>query len=258
MSAPATDQSRNTQAPAWTAERLSNPHAAPDKADRVRAMFNAIAPSYERVNRFATFGMDASWRSATVRMAAPQPGEIVVDLCCGTGDMLRTFAAHQPQLARLVGVDFAREMLDRGDYRHVPQAVELIEADATQTTLPDAAADVVSCAFGVRNFQSLQAGLSEMRRLLRPGGRAVILEFATPQNPVLRFGYNTYCNVVLPRLGRWIGRDRSGAYDYLPRSIQTFETRASMTRRLSDAGFDAVTSRGLNFGGVVIYRADVS
>ncbi len=241
--------------PAWDAQTLRNPHAQPDKAHRVEAMFDAIAPTYERVNRLATFGRDAAWRRATVAAAAVRPTDVVLDVCCGTGDMLRAFAAGRPAPARLIGVDFAAGMLAAGTFETGGVPVQVLRADALRLPLASAAVDVVSCAFGVRNFADLQAGLNELSRVLRPGGRVVILEFAQPANPVLRWAYAVYCDTVLPWLATVVSRDRTGAYRYLPQSIRTFETTATMVRRLEDAGLTDVQLRRMNFGGVVLYRA---
>ena len=238
----------------WDRESLRDPHGQPDKSARVRAMFNAIAPTYERVNTLATLGRDLTWRRRTVAAAAVQQDDVVLDVACGTGDMIRTFARAEPPPARIIGVDFAREMLDRGDYAGICTPVELIEGDALDLPLDDESVDVISCAFGVRNFQSLQQGLCEMYRVARPGARVVILEFASPENRLLRWAYERYCDTVLPRLGALVARDNVGAYRYLPKSVQTFESRRSMLRRLEDAGFTGVTGRQMNFGGVVLYR----
>lgn len=263
--------SRLTPTRAWDASNLRDPHAQPDKAARVEAMFDAIADSYERVNLLTSLGQDGRWRRAAVAAADVKPGDVVLDVCCGTGDMVRTFAAHDPPPALIIGVDFSHAMLARGGYPAASPAaagsdgpaagakrrpaIQLIRADALRLPLGDASVDAVSCAFGVRNFQDLPAGLRELRRVLRPGGRVVILEFAAPDNALIRWGHRLYCEAVLPRVGRWISGDRSGAYDYLPRSIRTFERRAEMVARLHDAGFERVTTRSMNLGSVVVYRA---
>ena len=239
----------------WDASSLADPHRDPDKAVRVEAMFNAIAPTYERVNALASLGCDAVWRRRAVAGTRPRSSDVVLDVCCGTGDMLREFARHAPPPARLIGVDFAQQMLEHGDYTGVAPPVELIRGDALDLPLADAAVDIVSCAFGVRNFQDLDAGLREMHRVLRVGGRIVILEFAPPRNPVLRWLHAGYTRTVLPWLGRLVARDASRAYDYLPRSIHTFDTRPRMERRLGEAGFANVESAAMNLGGVVVYRA---
>jgi demethylmenaquinone methyltransferase/2-methoxy-6-polyprenyl-1,4-benzoquinol methylase len=146
-------------------------------------------------------------------------------------------------------------MLACGQYPDNEGAVRLIRCDALRLPLRDAAVDVVSCAFGVRNFQDVQAGLAEMRRVLRPGGRLVILEFAVPESVVLRWAQRWYTEAVLPRLGAWVARDRSGAYRYLPRSIETFDSPRSMVERLTRAGFETVAVERMNLGGVALYRA---
>lgn len=240
---------------AWDKEALRDPHARDDKAQRVQAMFDSIAPTYERVNTLATFGLDAMWRRRAVRAACAQPGELVLDVCCGTGDMIRAFAEAQPRLRAILGVDFAAEMLACGRYPADPPPIHLFRADGLRLPLADASVDVVSCAFGVRNFQDLPAGLAEFRRVLRAGGRAVILEFAQPANPVMRWANDLYCNLVLPWLGRWVSGDPNCAYRYLPRSIQTFDTRRPFEQRLRAARFDEVASEAMNFGGVVLYVA---
>lgn len=238
----------------WDRRALRDPHGLSDKARRVQAMFDAIAPRYELVNRVATLGRDAAWRRRAVAAANVRATDVVLDVACGTGDMLRAFAAAEPRPARLIGLDFARGMLAGGDYRGLPAPLSLLRGDALRAPLKDGSVDVVSCAFGVRNFQHLDRGLAEMSRVLRPGGRVVILEFAIPANRFWRVPHRFYCQVVLPRLGAWLSRDRTGAYRYLPRSIATFETRESMERRLEDAGFRAVRSEPMNLGGVVLYR----
>jgi demethylmenaquinone methyltransferase/2-methoxy-6-polyprenyl-1,4-benzoquinol methylase len=245
--------SEQTAATVWDEQSLRNPHEADDKARRVEAMFDAIAPTYERVNRVATFGMDAAWRRRAIASTRPQAGEVVLDVCCGTGDMIREFARQQPKLGHIIGLDFSGPMLAAGRYPDMPTPYTLVRADGLRLPLRDASVDIVSCAFGVRNFQRLADGLNEMGRVVRPGGRVAILEFANPENPALRWGYRLYCETILPRLGAWIARDRVGAYKYLPKSIETFETRRSMCEKLTRAGFGNVRAQGMNMGGVVLY-----
>lgn len=242
--------------PSWDASTLADPHARADKAARVEAMFDAIAPTYEKVNRVATFGRDAAWRRKAIAATGVRGGEVALDLCCGTGDMVREFD-RQPAPPRLIiGLDFSAQMLAAGAYPSPRTAFQLMRADALRLPLASESVDVVTCAFGVRNFQDLDAGLREMRRVLRPGGRAVILEFAMPDNPVIRLGYQLYTSFVLPALGSLIARDRSGAYRYLPRSIETFDTRRTMCERLARAGFSHVTTQTMNLGSVVAYRGE--
>ncbi|MFH1745694.1 MAG: ubiquinone/menaquinone biosynthesis methyltransferase [Planctomycetota bacterium] len=242
--------------PAWDHDSLRDPHGRTDKAQRVQAMFDAIAPTYERINNIATFGRDAVWRRRAVAAANVQATDVILDVACGTGDMIRAFARCQPPPARIVGVDFSREMLSRGNYMGINTPIELLEADALALPLPVSSVDVISCAFGVRNFQDLDAGLTEMRRVARPGARLVILEFAPPDRRLSRWAYEFYCRAVLPWLGWLIARDRVGAYRYLSRSVETFVSRRQLAARLEQVGFQNVTTRCMNLGGVVLYRAE--
>jgi demethylmenaquinone methyltransferase/2-methoxy-6-polyprenyl-1,4-benzoquinol methylase len=239
---------------AWDRGTLRDPHAQQDKATRVRAMFDAIAPTYERVNRLISLGRDAPWRRRAVSATEVKTNDVALDICCGTGDMIRTFADHVPPPRLIIGVDFASRMLAHGRYDGLQTPIRLIRADGLCLPLADQTVDVVTCAFGVRNFQDLLAGLRETYRVLRPGGRVVILEFALPENRLLRWAYRVYCEKLLPLLAALFSRDRSGAYRYLPSSIRTFERRGAMVERLEHVGFTDVTATPLNFGGVVIYR----
>lgn len=243
--------------PAWDAQSLADPHARSDKSTRIVAMFDAIAPTYERVNTVASLGRDAAWRRKAVAVAGLRAGDIVLDVCCGTGDMVRAFASAHPTPRLVIGVDFSTNMLACGQYDAAATRapIQLCRGDGLRLPLADGSVDVVSCAFGVRNLQDLDRGLREMHRVLRCGGRLVILEFALPENPVIRLGYRLYANTILPLVGAWISRDRSGAYRYLPRSIQTFERREAMLERLSRAGFAETRATPLNLGSVLIYRA---
>ncbi len=247
------DRTRNPLPGGWDTDSLRNPHAQPDKAARVQAMFDAIAPGYERFNTLATLGRDAAWRRKTVAAAGLRAGDVVLDVCCGTGDMLRALA--RAAAARLlIGLDFAANMLAHVEKRCQVPFSALVRADAQRLPLADQSVDVITCAFGVRNFRDLQAGLDEMFRVARPGARVVILEFAMPANAFWRWAYGLYCRVVLPWIGALVSRDRSGAYHYLPRSIHTFEPAAALARRLEKAGFRPVQYWPLNFGGVILYR----
>lgn len=240
---------------AWDDASLRDPHAQPDKADRVRAMFDAVAPAYERVNTIASFGRDAAWRRRTIAAADIRPGDITLDICCGTGDMVRALAAHTTPPAHIIGLDFSAEMLRHGRYNGTPAPISLVRGDALQLPLRNHSVDVITCAFGIRNFARLQPGLDEMHRVLRPGGRLLILEFANPENPLLRLLYRLYCERLLPLITLALSPERTNAYRYLARSIRTFESTRSIVRRLRDAGFVDVTTTHLNLGGVVLLRA---
>jgi demethylmenaquinone methyltransferase/2-methoxy-6-polyprenyl-1,4-benzoquinol methylase len=238
----------------WDADRLTDPHRQPDKAARVRSMFDAIAPTYELVNRLASLGQDARWRRAMVRIADVRPDDVLLDVACGTGDVARAFAAGQPAPARTIGCDFAMEMLRLARPRDEAR-LAWCQADGLALPVADETASIVSCAFGIRNFQSLDSGLREMWRVLRPGGRAIILEFSVPSVPVLRQLYLAYFTRVMPLAATVISRDRSGAYRYLPRSVVSFHDREGIQSCLVRAGFSRVDVFPLTFGIVSVYRA---
>lgn len=236
----------------WDAERLTDPHGQADKAVRVRAMFDAIAPTYERVNRILSLGMDARWRRRAMGLAGTSQADRVLDVACGTGDFARTFARHSPRL--VVGCDFAERMLSLAASRD-GRAIRWCRADAMTLPFADQSFSLVGCAFGVRNFQDLAAGLREFHRVLSPGGRAVILEFSMPRLGILGRLYRAYFDRVLPGLATLLSRDRSGAYHYLPKSVSSFVDAAGVSHALRAAGFERVECRRQTIGVVTVFVA---
>lgn len=239
---------------AWDDQQLLSPHAQPDKAERVRAMFNAIAPTYELVNTVFSVGRDRAWRRKTVALTKPQPTDRVLDIACGTGDMVRAFQGVDSPPRRLVGCDFSTGMLSRAIQRS-RGGLNWVQADALALPFDSGAFSITSCAFGARNLQDLDAGLKEMHRVLEPGGRAVILEFTRPANRCLRWLYELYSSRIMPIGATLVSRDRSGAYRYLPRSVVSFGDAGDMCRRLVRAGFDKANATPLTLGAVTIYLA---
>jgi len=238
----------------WDEVRLGAPHAQPDKAERVREMFDAIAPTYELVNRMASAGRDAGWRREMVRLADVRGEDVLLDVACGTGDVARTFAAGSIRPAQILGVDFAENMLRRAWHRPIARGW-FVRGDALRLPVADESVTIVTCAFGIRNFQDLGVGLTEMYRVLKPGGRAVILEFRVPATPVLRRFYLMYFNHVLPRLARLVSRDRTGAYRYLPKSVLSFPESEGIRSVLAAAGFEGTAVHRRSCGIVALYVA---
>lgn len=246
--------SRSTTDAAWSRDLLAaDPHARADKPARVQAMFGAIAGRYDLNNRLHSFGLDQRWRRRAVRLARVDGTTDVIDVACGTGDLTEAFAAAGCR--SVIGIDYTPQMLDlaraksSARTRRFGGAVPTYRhGDATCLELPDASADVVSIAFGIRNVGDVPKALGEFRRVLRPGGRLVVLEFSEPKNPLLRLGNRIYTTRIMPVTATLIARDRSGAYRYLPRSVETFLSAEAMRDALHQAGFSAVESHPLTFG----------
>lgn len=242
-------------------ELAGDPHAHEQKAAKVRAMFASIAGSYDLNNRVHSFGRDQAWRRAAVRMAALDRGEDeVLDVACGTGDLSRSFADGGAK--RVVGLDYTPEMLDIARSRRgrglgcgaMGAAIEYVDGDATALPFDDGSFDVVSIAFGIRNVSDPGAALGEFRRVLRPGGRLVVLEFGTPGFGPVRWASKIYTDRVMPWTATLISGDRSGAYRYLPRSVSTFMEPGELAAAIGRAGFGEVSSRNLTFGVAVVHR----
>ena len=246
--------------PIWDDPNLTNPHVRSDKADAVQKMFSAIAPSYDLNNRVHSFGRDQAWRKYAVKAAAAKPGETIIDIACGTGDLTEAFA--QSPATKVIGIDFTPAMLDvaRAKLRTRPQQmirrVEYREGDAMNLAIDSATANVVSIAFGIRNVSEPKKAIAEFFRILKPGGRLVILEFDRPRSAPMSWAYDFYCGWLMPRTATLLSRDKSGAYRYLPASVGSFMTRDEMKSALAEAGFCNITAKPLTFGICICYRAE--
>lgn len=252
------------RAPAWTAADLAaSPHATVDKQERVRRMFAAIAGSYDLNNRVHSFGLDQRWRRFTVRQANLKGGESVLDCACGTGDLSRLFAEELQKLGagRVTGLDYTQEMLDVAVQKRaqstgpIAREIQYIRGDAQALPFPDATFDAVSIAFGIRNVQDPAKAAREFHRVLKPGGRLLVLEFDRPRNPLIRWGNDLYTRRIMPLTATLIAGDRSGAYKYLPKSVETFLDRDAMRAMLLGAGFREAAYTPLTFGVCVCHRA---
>jgi demethylmenaquinone methyltransferase / 2-methoxy-6-polyprenyl-1,4-benzoquinol methylase len=240
----------------WDDSLLANPHAVADKRKRVRDMFAAIAPSYDLNNRLHSLWMDQRWRARAVKLAQLRPEDRVVDVACGTGDLAIRFARAMGNYRQVVGIDFTHEMLPIA--RRKESRIAWLNGDALALPLADASADVISIAFGIRNVADPAAACREFRRVLRPGGRLIILEFSLPSLAPLRAMYNFYFRKVLPRTATLISGDTTGAYKYLPESVNTFIDRSAMMRMMGEAGFVDVSQHPMTFGICVCYRGLVA
>jgi demethylmenaquinone methyltransferase/2-methoxy-6-polyprenyl-1,4-benzoquinol methylase len=202
---------------------------------QVRAMFARIAGRYDLLNRILSLGIDRRWRKRLLAAAGDVRGRRAVDACCGTGDVTLELADAG---AAAVGVDFTPEMLARARHKANRSTVRAVFAhgDALKLPVKSGSADVCTVAFGIRNVADRAQALREMARVLRPGGRALVLEFTMPRGRISGRLYRAYFTRVLPAIGSWISRDRD-AYSYLPRTVLEWPTPNELAREMEGAGF---------------------
>ena len=225
-------------------------------ASEVRAMFDRIAPRYDLLNRTMTAGLDGRWRQAAAAAADLAAGDRALDCCTGTGDLALALADRVTASGEVVGVDFSEVMLERARAKAGGRAgIRFEQADALALPFGDDAFDAATVAFGIRNVDDLDAGLAEMARVVRPGGRVVILEITTPAR--MRGFYELWFDRVVPRLGRILGRD-GAAYSYLPASVRRFPEPPALAARMAAAGLRDVRWRAVAGGIVAIHHGRVA
>jgi demethylmenaquinone methyltransferase/2-methoxy-6-polyprenyl-1,4-benzoquinol methylase len=227
----------------------------PGKKECVEAMFNDIAPRYDLLNRLLSFGIDQMWRNRTIESLREKAPRRILDVATGTGDLAIKALSLEPE--KIDAVDISEEMLalarQKVERLGVSDRIALQRGDAEKLPFSDAQFDAAMVAFGVRNFEDLQAGLAEIRRVLRPGGWLVILEFSHPHAFPVKQLYGFYSHVILPTIGSIISRNDE-AYRYLPESVDVFPSGSAFLERLKSAGFNEVEWRSLTFGVAAIYR----
>jgi demethylmenaquinone methyltransferase / 2-methoxy-6-polyprenyl-1,4-benzoquinol methylase len=214
------------------------------RAAAVRAMFDRVAPSYDLLNRVMTLRVDQAWRRRLLRALAPRPGEALLDLCAGTMDVAALAARRAPGL-RVVAADFSRGMLQLGVQK---TGLPATQADAMALPFQPASFDLATVTFGMRNLDAYQVGLSELARVLRPGGRLGVLEFFRPDTRGPRLVHQAYNRLALPVLGRLLSPDPA-AYRYLVQSMERFASRPEFEAAAAQAGFREVRGETL-FPGV--------
>ena len=227
------------------------------KKEEVRDMFDNIAPTYDKLNHILSFSIDKMWRRRVVRLVRRLQPLRIMDLATGTGDLAIKMAKRIPE-ARIMGVDLSEKMLavaaEKVRRQGLDDHIALYQGDAEQLDVADGLLDVVTVAFGVRNFGNLEQGLREIWRSLRSGGHIVILEFSTPSNPIVRKLYEFYSNHIMKPVGGMLSKDQK-AYDYLPDSIVEFPAPDKFIDLLQSVGFEECRRRSQSCGIAQIYIA---
>jgi demethylmenaquinone methyltransferase/2-methoxy-6-polyprenyl-1,4-benzoquinol methylase len=222
--------------------------------EQVTQMFNNIAPRYDLLNHLLSAGIDITWRKKVINIVGRHPHSVILDLATGTGDLAIEAAKLQPE--KIVAADISTEMLK---YQHkkllrknLTNLIELVNTDAENLPFDDDTFDVAMVAFGVRNFEDLEKGLSEIRRVLKNGGLVVVLEFSKPERFPVKQLYNFYFRNILPGIGRLISKNNS-AYTYLPDSVGHFPSGKDFAAFLERTGFSHTTVKPLTMGIASIY-----
>lgn len=225
------------------------------KTGQVQQMFDSIAPAYDFMNRAMTFGIDRLWRKRAVKKLLKYKHEHILDVASGTGDlavMLYNYCAP----TTIIGVDLSENMLqiarEKVLAKGISENVSFEQGDCLNMRYEQGSFDIVTVAYGVRNFENLKSGYAEIFRVLKPGGVACIIELSTPTNPIVKVGYNLYANIIIPTIGRMISRDKR-AYKYLPESIAAVSQGEQMLDIMRSVGFRDCKFYPLTFGTCTIY-----
>lgn len=225
------------------------------KKEQVRAMFDGIARRYDLLNHLLSLGVDRGWRRRVVRAVRAERPRSVLDMATGTADLAIMLAKSCPG-ARVVGVDLSERMLAVGrskvERESLSERIELVQGDAESAAYGREAFDAATVAFGVRNFEHLELGLQEMYRVLKTGGKVIILEFSMPEHFPMKQLYRFYFCHILPTIGGWISGNK-GAYTYLPESVMKFPQGETFLQIMRDCGFQHPVRRKLSFGIASLY-----
>lgn len=224
------------------------------KKEQVEEMFDAIAPSYDRLNRILSLRIDKQWRKNVIRLLKKQQPQSILDIATGTGDL--AIAMSKLKVNKLVGLDLSDQMLKIAKEKANKQqlSIQFIKGDSENLPLAEESFDAITCAFGVRNFGNLRAGLQEMHRVLAKNGQLYILEFSKPKNKIIQKLYYFYFFNVLPFVGKIISGDER-AYTYLPESVKEFPSGIEFANELKQSGFKTVLCKPQTFGICTIYQA---
>ena len=223
----------------------------------IAKMFDRISPKYDRLNHLLSLNIDKTWRKKTAKAVAKDQPKTILDLATGTADLAIALAKYNPQ-AHIIGLDISEKMLEIGKEKVKKQdldnQIDLRLGDAAALPFESQFFDAVTVAFGVRNFENLQQGLSEICRVLKPNGQVYILEFSMPERFPIKQAYRLYFKQILPKIGEQISKD-DWAYSYLPESVERFPKPAVFLQTLNDNGLHEATARSLTWGIATLYTA---
>lgn len=229
-----------------------------EKAEQVEQMFDNIAPAYDTLNHRLSWNIDRYWRSKAVGVLRRYSPKTILDIATGTGDFAIQQARHLPSVSSVVGADISEGMMSIGREKvmreHLQQVITFQREDCTQLSFADNSFDAVTAAFGIRNFQNLEQGLSEMHRVLRRGGVFCVLELTTPVAFPMKQLFRIYSHTILPVYGRLVSKDPA-AYAYLTATIDAFPQGEEMMQILRRTGFTTTAFRRLTFGICTMYIA---
>lgn len=220
------------------------------KKEKIKSLFDNIAPDYDKLNHILSLNIDKGWRRKAVKEIADSAKPLtVLDVACGTGDFTIEIARKAAEGSSIIGIDLSEGMMKVGREKLKAAGIDatLEYGDCEALTYPGSSFDRVSVGFGVRNFEHLEIGLKEMYRVLKPGGKLVILELSVPSNPVIRWCYKLYFLKILPAIGGWVSGNR-GAYKYLPASVLHFPTPDKFIPMLKETGFGDVRHKAFTLG----------
>jgi len=230
-------------------------HSELSKKQQVAGMFDDIAGRYDFLNGFLSAGIDTRWRKKALKELTSLHPSVMLDVATGTADVA-IMASRLLKPTRITGIDISDGMLDIGRKKiqklGLDQTIELLNGDSEAINFPDNSFDAVTVAFGVRNFQQLEKGLSEIKRVLKPGGKLVVLEFSKPKMPFVRSVYNFYMKIVTPNMGKIFSKNRD-AYQYLDESIKKFPEGKNFTGILDNLGYKKTYHKPLSLGICSIY-----
>lgn len=226
------------------------------KKQQVEQMFDNISGNYDLLNRILSMGIDVSWRKKVVKSVQKENPSTILDIATGTGDL--AIAMAKATSAKITGFDLSAGMLEVGKKKvaeqKLDQQIEMIQGDAENMPFADHSFDVITVAFGVRNFENLEKGLTEIYRVLKPGGKFIILEFSQPESFPMKQLYDFYSRHILPKIGKKISKDQS-AYTYLPDSVKAFPYGEEMKNILKSSKFVQPLDKKLTFGIASIYES---